>query len=417
MSTTNQTPNLDSNVEIIEETSVIESISRAEIDIQIATAKRYPRQLSKVKADMMSFATLDEETAAACFYSLPRAGKTIQGPSVRLAEIAVSCYGNIRAGSRVISAVTNGDNPHVVIQAVAHDLERNVSVTIEKRRRITAKKDFKTGIRKPVDEDDINLAANAGAAIAFRDAVFKVVPMALVKPCVDMAKKVAIGDAKTLADRRAKAVEMFAKMGVIKDRVLAKLGKRSIEDIDLSDLEELIGIHTAIKEGDLSIDEAFAEQAKPEANAVPSFDKPTTPAAPVAPASATAPEPAKTIDTPATTPPVAQAAKRTRAPKPESATTPTPEPTPEPKPTPPDAPIESHPEVLIDSLVELLHDNQVTADDFLSWIATTGRDRKFNIDANAVEAISELPFQLVKSLLDDPTGLAKCIKIYGNKAQ
>jgi hypothetical protein len=239
------------------EPSSLNVIARAEIDSQISTAKQYPRHLAKVKSDMMSFATLDEETAQSCFYTVPRGGKNIQGPSVRLAEIAVSCYRNIRVGSRVVETVTKGETPHVVVQSVCHDLEMNVAVTVEKRRRIVGKKDYKTGDRKPIDEDDITLASNSGAAIAFRDAVFKVIPGALIKPVFEQAKKVAIGDAKTLGDRRAKSVEAFAKMGITKERVLQRIEKKTMEDIALDDLETLIGLYNAIKEGHSTIEEAF----------------------------------------------------------------------------------------------------------------------------------------------------------------
>ncbi len=84
--------------------NALELMQRAEIDMQVSTAKKYPRpDPSAIKKKMESFATMDEETAESCFYSLPRDGKTIQGPSVRLAEIAVACYGNLRAASRVIA--------------------------------------------------------------------------------------------------------------------------------------------------------------------------------------------------------------------------------------------------------------------------------------------------------------------------
>lgn len=244
--------------ELIPSTGALESIERAQVDIQISTAKKYPRTLSKVKADMLSFATLDEETAQSCFYTLPRGGKTIQGPSVRLAEIALACYGNLKAGSRIIETSVAGDNPHVVIQAICHDMERNVSISIEKRRRIVGKKS-KGGA---IDEDDINLAANAGSAIAFRDAVFKVVPMALIKPVYEAAKKVAVGNATTLSERRQKCLDAFSKMGVKKEQVLARLERKSQDDIDLSDIELLLGLHTAIKDGETSIDEAFKPQIK-----------------------------------------------------------------------------------------------------------------------------------------------------------
>lgn len=238
-------------LEVIEP-SAIEAVSRAEIDVAITTSKKYPRDIQKVKQSMLSFATLDVETAEACFYSLPRGGKTIQGPSVRLAEIAVSCYGNLRAGSRITSVVASGDAPHVVVQAVAMDLEKNISISIEKRRRITKKK-FKDAI----DEDDINLAANACSAICFRDAVFKVIPLALIKPIFEAAKKVAVGDAKTLSDRRIRCMETFAKMGLKQDRVLAKVDCRSIEQITLEHLETLMGLYNAVRDGELNIDEAF----------------------------------------------------------------------------------------------------------------------------------------------------------------
>jgi hypothetical protein len=239
----------------------LESIERASIDMQISTAKKYPRTLSKVKADMLSFATLDEETASACFYTLPRGGKAIQGPSVRLAEIAVSSYGNLRAGSRVIATMTHGDNPHVVVQAVAHDLEKNTAITIEKRRRIVGKKRNEGR----VDEDDINLACNACSAIAFRDAVFKIIPQALIKPVYEQAKKVAVGDVKSLTVTRSKVVDRLKQMGVSEARILNVVGARKAEDITQDKLEILIGLGTAIRDGDATIEEAFPEatQAPP----------------------------------------------------------------------------------------------------------------------------------------------------------
>ncbi|TXH59328.1 MAG: hypothetical protein E6Q97_00095 [Desulfurellales bacterium] len=257
-------------IEIVQP-SALEAIQRAEVDIQIATAKRYPRQLSTVKKEMLSFATLDQETAESCFYSVPRGGKNVQGPSIRLAEIAISCYGNLRAGSRVISTVSTGDSPHVVLQSVCHDLEKNVAVTIEKRRRITKKRG-----KTAVDEDDINLAVNAGSAIALRDAVFKIVPLALVKPVYEQARAVAIGDAKTLAQRRSKALETFAKMGVAEARILEMLEKKSVEDIGLAELETLTGLRNAIKDGETTIDDAFAAKSKadPEVSAKPTFRAP-----------------------------------------------------------------------------------------------------------------------------------------------
>lgn len=249
-----------------------EQVSRAEIDMQIATAKKWPRDLAKVKAAIESGAILDADTAKACFYTLPRGGKVIQGPSVRLAEIACSAFKNLRVASRVVSVEAVGSNPHVVVQSTCHDLENNVLVGIEKRRRITHKK-FKT---EP-DEDDINLACNACASIAFRDAVFKVVPMVLVKPAMQKAKLLAVGDIKSLVQRRADAFETFAKMGVSAARVLAAIDKPNLEAVGMDDIGDLIGIHNALRDKELTLEEAFPEPAAPAGPVKPMFDSAATP--------------------------------------------------------------------------------------------------------------------------------------------
>ncbi len=233
------------------------SVERAQIDCQIATAKRYPRNISKVKSNIQSFACLDEDTAAGCFYTVPRGGKSVQGPSVRLAEIVVSCYGNLRVQTQLVSADTTSEQPSVTVRSTCHDLENNVAVSIEKRRQIHRKTDYKTKEKKAVTEDDITLAFNSGAAIAFRDAVFKVVPGVLVKPAWLAAQDVAVGTQKTLVERRGLMVARLAKMGIPLERVLSAVNLKSVDDIGLDELGELFGLFTGVKEGTIDIDTAF----------------------------------------------------------------------------------------------------------------------------------------------------------------
>lgn len=240
-----------------QEAAVLEAQERAAIDIQIATARKYPRKaLSVIKQNMMSFATLDEETAASCFYKIPRAGGMIEGASVRLAEITAACYGNLRVATRVTETVVDGPTPHVVVQSAVHDLENNLAVQIEKRRRITHKRNA----TKP-DEDDINLATNACASIAFRDAVFRIVPNVLITPVLEAAKKVAVGNATSLAERRGKVMERLAQMGASQERVLKSIALKKVEDIGLEQLEKLIGLGTALKDGG-TVEEVFKIEAE-----------------------------------------------------------------------------------------------------------------------------------------------------------
>lgn len=235
-------------------------ITKAEIDQQVSTAKAFPRSLAKFMETALSMATLNEEIAQSCIYALPRGGKVIEGPSVRLAEIIASSYENIRAGARII----DNDGRTITSQGICHDLERNYCATIEVKRRITDKNG------KSFNDDMQVIAGNAGSAIAYRNAVFKVVPAALVQNIYEQVKQVAKGTAATLQERRTKAVSWFNDQGVKSEQICAALAIKKIEDIDLDKLSVLTGMRSAIKNGESTLKEMFdpekpkAEVAKPE---------------------------------------------------------------------------------------------------------------------------------------------------------
>lgn len=229
-------------------------LNRTEIDQQIATAKRYPRSITRAKAKMREMATTDEETAQGCIYSLKRRDSDgrdtyIEGPSVRLAEIAINAWGNIRAGARVIGE----EGGMIVAQGVCHDLEANTFTSIEVRRRIT-KRDGRR-----YSDDMIGVTANAACAIALRNAVFKIVPKVYIQPAFEAARAVIAGDQKTIGERRVKLVDYFAKMRVSVEQLMEFLDKvgSGIDDITGDDLVRLHGVASAIRDGDTTIDEAF----------------------------------------------------------------------------------------------------------------------------------------------------------------
>ena len=73
----------------INQAEMLQAINKAEVDIQISTAKQYPRDIYKVLSTIETYATMDTETAEDCFYALRR-GKgndtaVIEGLSVRMA--------------------------------------------------------------------------------------------------------------------------------------------------------------------------------------------------------------------------------------------------------------------------------------------------------------------------------------------
>ncbi len=241
-----------------EERSIVVSGSAvsAEIDKQIATAKAYPRSFSVFKKTAMEMATLDEETAESCFYVLPRSGRDISGPGVRLAEIVASAWHNMRVEAKQVGEVQPADK-FVTVSGTAWDMETNVAWSIETKRRIVDKNG------KQYNDDMVGVTTNAACAIAGRNAVFKVVPSAYWKTIYEKCLEIVKGDVETLASRRASALEHFQKLGVSQDKVFGVLEVKDVEDITLDHLVKLRGLATALKEGSTTLDEAFPKPDSP----------------------------------------------------------------------------------------------------------------------------------------------------------
>lgn len=253
--------------------TALELLNRSEIDTQIATAHKFPRSVAMFQKEAAGMVALSAEVAQECFYMLRRKDKDgntsdIIGPSARFAEIVASCWGNSRAGARVI----NEDARFVTAQGVFHDLQRNVAVTYEVRRRITTRNG------KTYSDDMIGVTANAACAIALRNAVLKGIPKAFWVHAYETALKTAKGEAKTLPQRRDAALAAFKQMGFSEAEVCKVLGVRGNSDIDIDKLFELSGILTALQDGDTTKAELLKEIAPPK-EAAPAAP-PVTTAAP-----------------------------------------------------------------------------------------------------------------------------------------
>lgn len=249
-------------VKVLESESSLSLITKAEIDVQISTAKAFPRSIKMFIDKAMSIATISEEVAGSCNYAMPRGGKNLEGPSVRLSEIVCSTYGNIRAGARVIA----NDGRTITAQGVCHDLETNYSVTIEVKKSIlqheykwddAKQKSVKTGRMIPMNEDMQIVTGNAACAIAYRNAVFKVVPFALVQEIYEKTKQVARGTEETLPVRRKKALDYLKSLGVTNKQICEVLEIKKVEDIDLDKLDILRGMCTLIKNGESTAKDLF----------------------------------------------------------------------------------------------------------------------------------------------------------------
>lgn len=358
----------------------LSAIERSQIDMQISTAKKYPRSIKAFLDEAKSMIAANTETAEGCNYRLKRKEKDgtlklIEGPSIRLLEIAASAYTNLRYGSRIIAQ----DDQFVTAQGVAMDLQKNVAVAVETRRSIVNKHGVKYGT------DMIMVTSNAAGAIARRNALNGLVPRSYVMELAAYAKQQALGDAKSLPERLQRAFDYFTKtVGVDHAKVLAYLEKPSIQDCTLDDLDTLQGLKTMLKDGEITLEAAFPEpEKKPEH---------------VAPDLSTKEDKPKRVRTK----PVAQ-----------------PVPTSTPQVSQTDTAIPADPVVTIADMAEDI-DSQLSAagvelEQFFAWLKASGRSHTFRYDTDMIEQVIGLPEAQLKKLMYDPAELQECIRIYGSR--
>jgi hypothetical protein len=229
--------------------SLAVSLAIAEVDQQVTTARAYPRSIDGAMRNILSLATLDEQTAQECIYALPRGGKPIKGPSIRLAELIQNQWGNNRVGTRVVHV--DRIEKYVEAEGVFHDLETNSATTARIRRRISDKQG------RLFNDDMIIVTGNAASAIAKRNAILAGVPKAVWRRAYSAVENVLVGDIKTLVERRGEAMKAFATFGVTPEQIFAALEIEGLDDIGLDEMTSLIGMHSALKSGEATVEEMF----------------------------------------------------------------------------------------------------------------------------------------------------------------
>jgi hypothetical protein len=232
-------------------TEVIYQQDKAAIDVQITTAKAYPRNIARAKKNATDIVTMDQETAQTCTYSVPRGGKAITGPSVHLAKILAQCWGNLRVDAKVVDI----SQSQITSEAVCFDLENNIAIKTQVKRSILDKQG------RRFKEDMITVTGNAANSIAMRNAILSVIPRPVVDSVYKAAQSTITGDVSDDTKRKKKARQVVDKLmgtfNVTEAEVLSSVGKASIDFVDADDIATLVGIGTALKDGDTTVDLAF----------------------------------------------------------------------------------------------------------------------------------------------------------------
>lgn len=236
--------------------SLAVQLSQAEIDQQIATARKWPRSIDKAVKAITELATYDPETAQECTYNLPRGrgadAKVISGPSIRMAELIAQQWGNNRSDARVVHV--DRKEKYIEAEGVYHDLETNVAVRAKVRRRISDSKG------RIYNDDMIIVTGNAACSIALRNAILRGVPKPIWRAAYEKALAVVRGDERTLQTRRQQLIGAFEVLGVLPEQVYDLAGVTGFRDIGLDQLVYLAGIYTAIKNNEVTAEDLLQER-------------------------------------------------------------------------------------------------------------------------------------------------------------
>lgn len=246
---------METEVITVSGSDMLEAINRSEVDIQVATAHRFPRDIEKCRANILALAAMDDTIAYNCFYHLERKDKdgnksVIEGPSIRLAEIIAASWKNLRIAARILG----NDGKTITAQGVCHDLETNVAYSVETKRSILTSKGY------TYSQDMQVVVGNAAAAIALRNAICKVVPAVLINSCIKSIQQKALEHIKQQGVGSQWTQWLGFMQGTYKlaeKDILDYLGRKDGSEVTAKDIQKLAGAYNAIKEGTTTVEEAF----------------------------------------------------------------------------------------------------------------------------------------------------------------
>lgn len=211
--------------------------------------------------------------AATALYVVPRGGKEIVGLSVRFAEECLRYYGNVRT----TRMVTYDDPDERRVKVRVMDLETNtvleedfaIEKTIERKelkrgqvaRRTRTNSYGDTVFLVEATEEELAQKESSKAARVWRNLVLKLMPSWILDEARGAVNDTRKAEVKKDPDAvRRKVFDGFAGRGVLPDALKEYLGRPEIGQPTEDELLELSGLLSALREGDVTWEEALAQK-------------------------------------------------------------------------------------------------------------------------------------------------------------
>lgn len=235
--------------------------TRAIAEIQAALTVAAARPRDEVKAvERIKLSCERIGLAEKAEYSYARGGTEITGPSIDLLTVIANQWGNIQFGFRELAQRPGryqGEAGESEVEAFAWDLETNAHrkvVFTVAHKRITNKGTKTTILTDP--RDIYELVAN-NAQRRVRACLEAIVPPDVVEDAVLQCRATLKETAQVTPESIAKLVEAFAKHGVSKAQIEARL-QRKIDSMQPAQLVSMRRIYKSLNDGMSVVTEWFA---------------------------------------------------------------------------------------------------------------------------------------------------------------
>ena len=252
-------------------------IAKATADIQArwVMAMRRPRQMHDVRQAIVKECQRPE-FAKEAMYVVPRGDTKITGLSIRFAEMALRCMGNLSCEAQTLF----DSDEERVIRVTATDFETNASwhrdITVKKT---VERKYLKRGQRPLrqrlnsygdnvfiLEATDEEVATKEAAMIskAARTAILRLIPGNIQSECERLCQEVtAKADAKDPDAAKNEIFDGFAKLNIRPSDIELWLG-HAVDRVTPPEITELRNLWIAIRDGEVSWEEAveMAEKAR-----------------------------------------------------------------------------------------------------------------------------------------------------------
>lgn len=253
--------------------SAVASQAVAYVQARYAIAQRFPRDWDTVRVKLLKECKRPR-FAEVALYNKPIGREGIVGPSIRFAEAAMRCMGNLQPSATIVY----DDEKKRILRIAVMDLENNLTyekdVTITKtvERRKLAKGQQPVGVRVnsygdtvyivPATDDDILNKENAMVSKAMRTAGLRHLPGDILDESLEAIEATMRNSAAADPDAaRKRLVDAFAQLNIMPNDLVAYL-THGLDKTTPAELTELRALYQTLRDGETTWAEVMDSRAE-----------------------------------------------------------------------------------------------------------------------------------------------------------